>query len=222
MMAYHGSIFTISTLLFVLLAIVSASDYGYGSTPNIEKSKPKIELDNKTYPTKFKSETVYKSNLTKSQYEAPKSNKNYEYDPTPKIEKLKSETVYTMNHTKADNEAPKSKIDYGYSPTPKFEKLKSEEIYLEDYEDPESEEIYLEDYEGPEYQTDYPLTPKVEKSKPKTDYKLRPTKLNNEIPKPKESNKAQQPTTIGVQGVIFCKSGSNYYPIQGNFFIDLI
>jgi hypothetical protein len=153
-------------------------------------------------------------------YEGPEF--QTDYGPTPKIEKLKSEAVYTINHTKSDNEVSKSKIDYGYSPTPKFEKLKSEEIYTEDYEDPESEEIYLEDYEGPEYQTDYPLTPKVEKSKPKTDYKLRPTKLNNEIPKPKESNKAQQPTTIGVQGVIFCKSGSNYYPIQGNFFIDLI
>ncbi|WJX19896.1 hypothetical protein P8452_09524 [Trifolium repens] len=271
-MAYHGSIFTISILLFALLAIASASDYGYGSTPTIEKSIPKIELDNKTYPTKldnevfkskiddeyslppkiekFKSETVYKSNLTKSHYEAPKSKKEYEYGPTPKIEKLKSEAVYTINHTKSDNEVSKSKIDYGYSPTPKFEKLKSEEIYTEDYEDPDSEEIYLEDYEGPEFQTDYGPTPKIEKfkskvvykpnttkpdyelsrpttnyghsstpeidkSKPKTDYKLLPTKLVNEVPKPKEINKVQQPTTIGVQGVILCKSGSNYYPIQG-------
>ncbi|CAJ2629094.1 unnamed protein product [Trifolium pratense] len=262
MMAYHGSIFTIFILLFALLAIASASDYGYGSTPNIERSKPKIELDNKTSSIKLdyevskpkidyehsltpkieksKSETVSKSNLTKSHYEILKLETDYGYNPTPKIEKLKSEAVYTINHTKSDNKISKPKINYGYGPTPKFEKPGPKEIYTTDYDDPESETDYVysptpkieklkskvvykpnttkPDYELPRPKTNYayPPIPKIEKSKPKTDYKLRPTELDNEVPKPKESNKLQQPTTtIGVQGVILCKSGSNYFPIQG-------
>ncbi|MCI24417.1 drought resistance protein, partial [Trifolium medium] len=43
MMASHRSIFATSILLFALLAIASATDYGYGPTPNTEKSKPKTE-----------------------------------------------------------------------------------------------------------------------------------------------------------------------------------
>jgi hypothetical protein len=108
-----------------------------------------------------------------------------------------------------DYEGPEFQIDY--DPTPKIEKLKSKIVYKPNTTKP--------DYElsRPKTNYGYPPTPKNEKSKPKTDYKLYPTKLDNEVPKPKESNKVQ-PTTIGVQGVILCKSGSNYYPIQGNFY----
>jgi hypothetical protein len=109
-----------------------------------------------------------------------------------------------------DYEGPEFQIDY--DPTPKYEKLKSKVVYNPNTTKP--------DYElsRPKTNYGYPPTPNIEKSKPKIDYKLHPTKLDNEVSKPKESNKVQQPTTIGVQGVILCKSGSNYYPIQGNFY----
>ena len=41
------------------------------------------------------------------------------------------------------------------------------------------------------------------------------------VPKPKGNDELHLlPTIIGVQGVVLCKSGSNYFPIQGNFFLD--
>lgn len=73
--------------------------------------------------------------------------------------------------------------------------------------------------------TDYgyygPAAPatKIEKPKPETDYKPQyPTKPDHyEVPKPKgKDHELQLPKVIGVQGVVLCKSGSNYFPIQGN------
>ncbi|CAI8603747.1 unnamed protein product [Vicia faba] len=250
MMTYHKLIFTTSIFLFALLAIVSATDYEYGSTQNNEKSKLEAEVDNKPYSTKpnyeaYKSKTDYEYSLTseiekpkfdtdyephftKPNYRVPKPKINYRYGLVPNIEKSEPESYY-KHSTKPDYEAPKPERNYGYSPTPKIEKSKSEVVYTPNPAKP--------NYEVSKSKTDYgyALTPKTEKSKfeevyapkpTKPDYEVSkpkldidyiplPTKPYYEVPEPKESYQVQLPTVIGVQGTILCKSGSNYYPIQG-------
>ncbi|XP_061350209.1 protein SEED AND ROOT HAIR PROTECTIVE PROTEIN-like [Gastrolobium bilobum] len=63
----------------------------------------------------------------------------------------------------------------------------------------------------------YGPAPKLGDSKPETVYGApHPTKPDYEVPKPKGKDEQKQlPTIIGVQGVVLCKSGSNYFPIQG-------
>ncbi|KAG4995822.1 hypothetical protein JHK82_026642 [Glycine max] len=66
----------------------------------------------------------------------------------------------------------------------------------------------------------YGPTPKLENPKPKTDYKVdKPHPRIPDyyaVPKPKGNDELHLlPTIIGVQGVVLCKSGSNYFPIQG-------
>lgn len=58
--------------------------------------------------------------------------------------------------------------------------------------------------------------PKIEKPKPVRDYKPHLTKPDYGIPKPKGKDELQLPTLISVQGMVLCKSGSNYFPIKGN------
>lgn len=62
----------------------------------------------------------------------------------------------------------------------------------------------------------YGPTPKIEKSKPVRDYKLHLTKPDYDVSKPEGNDELQLPTIISVQGMVLCKSGSNYFPIQGN------
>ncbi|XP_027363397.1 proline-rich protein 1-like [Abrus precatorius] len=69
----------------------------------------------------------------------------------------------------------------------------------------------------------YGPAPTLQNPKPETDYKPQPTKPDHEptkpdyeVPKPKgEDEVPLLPTIISVQGVVLCKSGSNYFPIQG-------
>ncbi|KAJ1402388.1 Pollen protein Ole e I like [Sesbania bispinosa] len=62
----------------------------------------------------------------------------------------------------------------------------------------------------------YGPAPKLEEPKPVTEYKPHPTKPDYKVPKPKGKDEQQLlPTVISVQGVVLCKSGSNYFPIQG-------
>ncbi|KAG4917283.1 hypothetical protein JHK85_003074 [Glycine max] len=67
----------------------------------------------------------------------------------------------------------------------------------------------------------YGPTPKLENPKPKTDHKFddkpHPTEPDYyAVPKSKGNDELHLlPTIIGVQGVVLCKSGSNYSPIQG-------
>ncbi|KAK7392288.1 hypothetical protein VNO78_20722 [Psophocarpus tetragonolobus] len=68
----------------------------------------------------------------------------------------------------------------------------------------------------------YDQSPKFENPESKTDYNKvykphpRPTKPDYAMSKPKGKDELKLvPTIISVQGVVFCKSGSNYFPIQG-------
>ncbi|XP_027367936.1 proline-rich protein 1-like [Abrus precatorius] len=74
--------------------------------------------------------------------------------------------------------------------------------------------------QNPKPETDYkpqPTKPDYEVPKPEKDYyKPQPTKPDYEVPKPiGEDEVPLLPTIISVQGVVLCKSGSNYFPIQG-------
>ncbi|XP_057428066.1 proline-rich protein 3-like [Lotus japonicus] len=204
-MAFLQSTFATSIFLFALLAIASATDYyGDGQTQKLEKPKP---------------ETDYKPQPTKPDYEVPKRKGEGEkphLPAAPKLEKPKPETYYKLPHpTKPDYVIPKPKgeVEKPQLPAPKLEKPKPETYYKLPHPAKPDYEIPKPKGEGEKPQLP---APKLEKPKFKTGYKAYPTKPDYEAPKPKgESEKQFLPTVIGVQGIVLCKSGSNYFPIQG-------
>ncbi|KAL2323672.1 hypothetical protein Fmac_028051 [Flemingia macrophylla] len=102
-----------------------------------------------------------------------------------------------------------SATDYGYGPTPKFE-------YNTDYKPQPTKPAYP--VPEPKTNTDYkpqPTKPDYAVPQPKTGDKPKPTKPYYAAPEPKKDELQLLDTIIGVQGVVLCKSGLNYYPIQG-------
>ncbi|CAJ1969795.1 unnamed protein product [Sphenostylis stenocarpa] len=118
------------------------------------------------------------------------------YGPAPKAKVPKPKTDYKVD-------APQlTKPDYsdnGYASAPKVEIPKPTTVYKVDAPQPTKPD-YSDNGYGP--------APKVEIPKPKTDYKV-------DTPQPTKPDYYEVPATIGVQGVVLCKSGSNYTPIQG-------
>ncbi|RDX88170.1 Proline-rich protein 1, partial [Mucuna pruriens] len=169
--------------------IASATDYGYGPAPELEN--PKLKTSYGYGPT--------------PKLENPKPKTDYGYGPTPKLENPKPKTDYGYGSApKLENSKPKT--DYGYAPTPKLKNPKPQTDY--GYGPAVAPEI-----ENPKPKTDYGYgpTPKLESPKYKTDYKP-----DYAVPKPKGKDELPLLSTIiAVQGVVLCKSGSNYFPIQG-------
>ena len=143
---------------------------------------------------------------------------DYGYGPAPKLENSKPNSDYKPLPTKPY-----------YGPAPKLENPKPNTDYELHIAKPDYGYVPASKPENPKPNTDYkPLptkpdygyapAPKVENPKPKTE--------QNQIMKcPKQKGKDELqllPTIIGVQGVVLCKSGSNYFPIQGNFSVDPI
>ena len=62
--------------------------------------------------------------------------------------------------------------------------------------------------------SDYGYAPKPDYGKPKTE--------GNDKPFPSKPEYHEKPELIvGIEGVVLCKSGSKYVPIQGNLYIQL-
>lgn len=59
--------------------------------------------------------------------------------------------------------------------------------------------------------------PVYEKPKPEGEEKLVPTKPYYKEPVPKGNKNLLPTTNIGVQGIVFCKSGLKYFPLPGNY-----
>jgi len=210
-------------LLLALLVIASASDYyGYDRAPEVEKPEAK---------------TDYKPHLTKPDYDEetkPKTDYyNNGYGPAPKVEKVEAKADY-KHLTKPDYvEETKPKTDYynnGYDSAPTVEKVQAKTDSKPHPTKPDYDEESESNTDN--YDNGYGPAPKVENPKPKTDYKVEKTNpktdYNVEKPNPTEPNyydvpkpkgKDVLPTTIAVQGVVLCKSGSSYSPIQGNAFV---
>ncbi|XP_029128727.1 proline-rich protein 3 [Cajanus cajan] len=154
----------------------------------------------------------------------------YGYGPTPEFENFESKTNYKPQPTKPDYTA-ELKIDYKSQPTkPDYSVSEPKTDYKPqptkpDYAVPKPNTDYnphltKPDYSVPEPKTDYkpqPTKPDYAVPEPKSDdYKPHPTKPYYAAPEQKGKDELQLlPTIIGVQGVVLCKSGSNYFPIQG-------
>ncbi|KAK2637363.1 hypothetical protein Ddye_032155 [Dipteronia dyeriana] len=189
--------FTLSLLLFSLLLVVSAGDYGYNTKPYGDNQDSK-------------SETNYRFNL-KADLGKSKS-ENHDYGYKPEAPKPKSE------------EKPKTEShDYGYKP----EALKSKPEGSAYNTKPKSEE------KAKSESHDYGYKPEAPKPKPEgSDYNTKPKsedKPKSEIydyipvpipkpdvykPKPQDHG-SEKPLPISIEGLVLCKSGSKYYPIQG-------
>ncbi|KAK7277777.1 hypothetical protein RJT34_22794 [Clitoria ternatea] len=141
----------------------------------------------------------------------------YGYGPAPKLENPEPETDnYKPTPTKSDYKLPKPDTDnYKPQPTkPDFEVPKPE---TDSYKpQPTKPDYYVPKPEKDNYKPE-PTKPEYEVPIPEKDnYKPKPTKPEYEVPKPKGNEYEQLlPTSIAVQGVVLCKSGSKYTPIQG-------
>ncbi|XP_047176343.1 proline-rich protein 3-like [Vigna umbellata] len=184
---------------------------GYVPTPKVEKAEDKVD---------------YNPHLTKPDYgEESKPQTNYydnEYVPAPKVKKVEAKVDYNPQLTKPNyGEESKPKTVYynnGYSSAPTVQKLQDESSYKPHPTKPDHGEESKSETDN--YDNGYGPSPKVENPKPKTDYPVeKPDPIKRdfyEVPKPKGKVKQHLlPTTIGVQGVVLCKSGSTYSPIQG-------
>lgn len=216
----------------------------YTSTPTFHKVEAKVDynphLTKPDYAQESKPKTDYYDNandynphLPKPDYdEESKPQTNYydsEYVPEPKVEKVEAKVDYNPHLTKPNyGEESKPKTVYynnGYGSAPTVQKHQDESSYKPHPTKPDYDEESKSKTDN--YDNGYGPSPKVENHKPKTDYPVEkpdPAKHDYyEVPKPK--GKYEQhllPTTIGVQGVVLCKSGSTYSPIQGNMFCSLM
>ncbi|KAK7269658.1 hypothetical protein RIF29_22392 [Crotalaria pallida] len=209
--------------------------------PDYEVPKPTPETDYTSHPTIPYYEEPKTPYPTKLDYEVPKPKTDYTSShptmPDYEVPKLKTPHITIPNYevmpktktpypTKPDYDIPKSKTDYNLHPTtPNYEVPK-----------PKIPHPSISNYEVPKPKTDYtshPTVPKYEVPKPKADYTSHSTKSNYEVPAPTpKTNYKTQPTKsdyevpkpngkdelssiIAIQGVVLCKSGSSYFPIQG-------
>ncbi|PON66323.1 hypothetical protein TorRG33x02_268360 [Trema orientale] len=140
---------------------------------------------------------------------------DYGYDTEPELQKPKPEENQKFLPTKLNYEQPKPE-DQKEKPIPT--KPNHEQP---SYEQPKQEEkkntlptkpIY--EQPKPETENILPTKPKYEQVKPEGEEKLVPVKSNYQGQVPKE-DKSILPSTIAVQGLVLCKSGLRYFPIQG-------
>ncbi|PSR94740.1 Proline-rich protein [Actinidia chinensis var. chinensis] len=212
----HFSSF-ISILLLSLVVVASATGYDYA--PKSDGYSPKSEVE-KPNTNGYGVDLMPKSNnydsgyIPKLEVEKPKTN-GYGYaPPKPKVEKSKTN-------------------GYGYAP-----KLEVEKPKTNGYEDASKLEVEKPKANGYEYvlkpevekpkKNGYEYAPKLKVEKPKTDGygdapKPKVEKLKTEdyryAPKPElEKSKTLAkllPYTIGIQGLIYCKSGPKLIPLEG-------
>ncbi|KAI9156787.1 hypothetical protein LWI28_012223 [Acer negundo] len=216
-MALSHFFFTVSLLLFSLLLVVSAGDYAYNTKPSGDNQDSKSETN---YSFNLKAD-LGKSKSESHDYgykpEAPKPKPeggDYNTKPTPE-EKPKSES----HDYGYKPEAPKPKPEgRDYNTKPKSEEKPKSESHDYGYklETPKSK---------PEYKPEAPK-PKPEyndyNTKPKSEYKPN-SESHDYIPIPKpdvykpkpQDYGYEKPLPISIEGLILCKSGSKYYPIQG-------
>ncbi|KAK6260277.1 hypothetical protein QQP08_003767 [Theobroma cacao] len=160
----------------------------YGSKPEVVKPKP----EGKEKPNYGTKQNIYKPK--------PEEKEKPEYGRKPYVAKPKPEGEEKPYYgTKPDNykEKPEEKSGYGGEKKPDYDT----KGYL--YK-PKTEEK-----EKPEYgRKSYVVKPKPEgEEKPYYDTKT-------EFYEPKSEGK-ENLLSVGVQGLVLCKSGSKYYPIQG-------
>ncbi|KAK3231586.1 hypothetical protein Dsin_003467 [Dipteronia sinensis] len=163
-MALSHFFFTVSLLLFSLLLVVSAGDYGYNTKPYGDNQDSKSSETNYSF--------TFKADLGKSKPES------HDYGYKPEAPKPKPEGGDYNTKLKSE-EKPKSE----YVSKPKAPKLKPE--YKS--EDKPKSGIY-----------DYNPVPKPDAYKPKP-----------------QNHGYEKPLPISIEGLVLCKSGSKYYPIQG-------
>ncbi|PON65839.1 hypothetical protein PanWU01x14_113280 [Parasponia andersonii] len=227
-------------LSFVILAYAH-DDYWYDTKPELQKTKPE---ENQKYllPTKLiyeqpKSEEKEKFLSTSiPKYDQPKPEEKTKLLPTKsKYEQQKPEEKVKLFPTKPYYDAqpkPEEKVKLlptkpNYDEQPKPEDQKEMPIPTKpNYEQPSYEQPKQEEkknslptkpiYEQPKPKTEniLPTKPKYEQVKPEREEKLVPVKSNYQGQVPKE-DKSILPSNIAVQGLVLCKSGLKYFPIQG-------
>ncbi|XP_038683428.1 proline-rich protein 3-like [Tripterygium wilfordii] len=195
-MALTRILFPIALLLLSSsLIIASATDYAYVAKPEKDVklpalNVPKVEVDVKVpedYIPKPEEDVKYPESNT------PKPEEDVKY---PEVGKPKIEDV---KHPEVEKPKPEN-AKYPEVDQPKQkEEVNHPEVYKpkpEDVKYPGVDKAKLEEYTG---------YPEVGKLKPKADVEY-----------PKVSNpKSDEPNTIGVEGLIICRAGSKYFPIQG-------
>ncbi|KAG5231717.1 proline-rich protein [Salix suchowensis] len=235
-MAPTHSSFTTLLLLLSLLVIASAASYGDDKKP--ETTKPKYSYDPKPQPDLPKPN--YNSNpkpdLPRPKLTVPKQaygygskpypgkptipkpdtvRPNYGYDPKPDVPKPKL-TVPKPKYSydpKPKLKVPKPK--YSYDPKPKLIVPKPDSTGKPDYEHVHKPELTVPkpDHVYVPREKVY-NQPKPEITKPQYGYtkKPNPPKPKFYIPKPSNENEY---SPIGVEGLVLCKQGSNYTPLEG-------
>ncbi|KAK1572430.1 hypothetical protein Q3G72_032552 [Acer saccharum] len=243
-MALSHFFFTVSLLLFSLLLVVSAGDYAYNTKPSGDnqdsKSETNYSFNLKADLGKSKSESHdygYKPEAPKPKPEGG----DYNIKPTPE-EKPKSESHdygYKPETPKSKPEykpeTPKLKPEYKPE-SPKLKpEYKPETPKLKPEYKPETPKSKPEDSDNntkPKSEShDYGYKPEAPKPQPEyNDYKTE-TKSEDKpksgiydyipIPKPDvykpkpQDHGYEKPLPISIEGLVLCKSGSKYYPIQG-------
>ncbi|XWS76598.1 hypothetical protein CRYUN_Cryun01aG0190400 [Craigia yunnanensis] len=231
-----------SLLLLSLLVIASADDYGGRSSKygfdGIPADSPQDNVSSKygfdgipADSPQAKPDGEEKPHYgTKPDYYKPKPVDKEKPDYGKKLEVVKSkpEEEEPNYGTKEDiykpkpEEKSKEKEKHDYDEKPYVVKTKPEEEEKHYYgAKPEEKPGYGKGEKKPDYDTkQYLYKPKTEeKEKPeygRQSYVVKPEPEGEEKPyygtKPE---KKENCLSIGVQGLVLCKSGSKYYPIQG-------
>ncbi|KAJ6401029.1 hypothetical protein OIU84_016445 [Salix udensis] len=228
-MAPTHSSFTTLFLLLSLLVIASATRYG-------DTTKPKYSYDQKPQPDLPKPD--YNSNpkpdlLPKPKMTVPEQADGYGSKPYPgKPTNPKPDTVGPNYGHDPKPDVPKPKLTvpepkYSYDPKPKLIVPKPD-TGKPDYEHVPKPDTGKPDYEhvpNPEMTVPKPDhvydpkekaydQPKPEVTKPQDGYDRKPNLPKPEFYIPKPSNENEY-SPIGVEGLVLCKQGSNYTPVEG-------
>ncbi|KAJ6329098.1 hypothetical protein OIU77_010718 [Salix suchowensis] len=201
-MAPTHSSFT--TLLLLLSLLVIASAAGYGDDRKPDTTKPKYSYDPKPQPDLPKPDynSIPKSDLPRPKLTVPKQADGYGSKPYPGKPTIPKPDIVRPNYgydPKHDVPKPKTdnrtgKPDYEHVHKPELTVPKPDHVYVP------REKVYNQ--------------PKPEITKPQYGYtkKPNPPKPKFYIPKPSNENEY---SPIGVEGLVLCKQGSNYAPLEG-------
>ena len=228
-MAFTRLSFPFSLLLLSLIVIAFAGDYGndlsnygYDGIPDDNpQPKPKGEVKPEDG---LKSKGEEKPNYgAKPGIYKPKPEEKHGYERKPEGEVKPKYGSKPDGEEKPSYDAkpgiykPKPKEKSGYDKKPPGEKKPNYGTKQYNYKSkPEEKEKKL-----------YVVRPKPE-GEEKPNYDTRPKSYK---PKPEENKKPEYGTkpeenekllSIGVEGLILCKSGPKYYPIQGNVSFDIV
>ncbi|EEF39308.1 proline-rich protein 3 [Ricinus communis] len=192
----------------------SSEEYNSKSKSDIVKPDDTYTKPKPTYskPTSY----ITKPDSTYSESKPEYVNSNEEYKPKTKSDNVKPESTY-----------PKSKPEYvkpseEYSSKPESETLNHDNTYFTPESDIKSDEEYI-----PKPKTDkvnYGYIPKPDHKKPHSEY-LPKHNLNHPeltVPKPDTVEEGhgygpelENPLRVGIEGLVLCKSGSSYIPVEG-------